>query len=65
MAEESVRHLQNDARAVARQRIATGGAAMDEVEQDIDALLTISCEASPLMLATKPTPQASCSNFGS
>ena len=45
--------------------IATAGAAMGQVDQDLDALDYDFVRFCPLMLATKPIPQASCSWRGS
>ena len=61
-AEERVGNLHQDAGAVAGERIAAAGAAVREVAQHLEALARRSrATRSPLMLATKPTPQASCS----
>ena len=62
--EELVRNLDEDARAVARFRIASAGAAMGQVEQDLNALFDDVVTFLPEMLATKPMPQASCSCDG-
>ena len=59
--EELVRNLDEDAGAVAGLRIAAAGAAMGQVDQDLDALAHDVVARVPLMLATKPMPQASCS----
>ncbi len=64
-AEELVRHLDQDAGAVAGVRLAAAGAAMEQVDQDRSAWRTIVCERRPLMSTTNPTPQASCSWLGS
>ncbi len=64
-ARNASRHLDEDAGAVAGQRVAAAGAAVRQVLQDLQALLDDRrATASPLMLATKPTPQASCSKYG-
>ena len=61
--EEGVRHLHQDARAVAGVDLAAAGAAMIEILEDLDALLDDRRSICvPLMSTTKPTPQASCSN---
>ena len=60
-AEERVRDLDEDAGAVAGLRIAAAGAAVRQVREDLRPCSTMACERSPFMLATKPTPQASCS----
>ena len=59
--EKLVRNLDQDARAVAGLRIASASAAMREIDQNLDALLMISCDLSPSRFTTKPMPQASCS----
>jgi hypothetical protein len=65
LAQELVRNLDQDAGAVAEQRIVAGGAAMLEVLQDLQALLDDGMAFRFLMLTTKPTPQASRSLAGS
>jgi hypothetical protein len=47
------------------QRIGAGGAAVAQVVEDREALLDDVVRLAPLMCATKPTPQASCSFAGS
>jgi hypothetical protein len=61
---ELVGDLDQDAGAVAHQLVGTHGAAVVEVLEDLQALLDDACAAWPLMWATKPTPQASCSLRG-
>jgi hypothetical protein len=54
--------LDQDAGAVAHQRIRTHGTAVIQVAEDLQALLDDPVRLRlPLMCATKPTPQASCS----
>ena len=60
-AQERVGDLEQDAGAVAGVRLGAGGAAVVEVAQGGDALLTMSWLATPVRVATKATPQASCS----
>ena len=62
--EKLVRNLDQDARAVARFRIAAAGAAVRQVDENLNALLDDVVGFWPLMLATKPIPQASCSWLG-
>ena len=57
-----MRHLQENAGAVAGVGFATASAAMVEVHQDAQALPDDLVDFLPLTLTTKPTPQASCSN---
>ena len=66
LAQEPIRHLDQDAGAVAGVGLAAAGAAVQQVDQDLQRLrATIACERRPLMSTTKPTPQASCSYAGS
>ena len=58
-------NLNQNAGAVAGLRIAAAGAAVRQVDQDLDALRMMSWLFCPRMLATKPMPQASCSCAGS
>ena len=60
-----MRHLHQDARAVARVGLAAARAAMVQVDQNLQPLPDNFVGRLPLMLTTKPTPQASCSNQGS
>ncbi len=64
--EEAVRHLHEDAGAVAGVGLAAAGAAVLQIVQDLQGLLDDpmgACGSS--RSATKPTPQASCSYRGS
>ena len=62
---ELVGDLDQDAGAVAHQRIGADRAAVVEVLEDLQALLDDRVRSCwPLMWATKPTPQASCSRAG-
>ena len=64
--QEFVRDLHQDAGAVAGQRVGARGAAMGRGSRESAMpCSTILWLGRPLRSATKPTPQASCSRFGS
>ena len=60
-----MRHLDQDAGAVAGVGLAAAGAAVVEIAQHLNGLLDDAWDLRPFMSTTKPTPQASCSNAGS
>jgi hypothetical protein len=64
LAVQGIGHLDQDAGAVAHQLVGTHGTPVVQVLQDLQPCLTMSCDFLPLMWATKPTPQASCSLAG-
>ena len=64
--QEAIRHLDQDAGAIARVGFAAARAAMQQVDEQLERLARRSrCDGRPLMSTTKPTPQESCSNCGS
>jgi hypothetical protein len=63
--QQRVGNLDQDARAVAEQRVGADRAAMVEVGEDLQRLADDGVRFRPLMWATKPTPQESCSLRGS
>ena len=65
LGQEAVRHLQEDAGAVAGVLLAAAGAAVLQVEQHLHALLDDGVRLAAVRSTTKPTPQASCSCDGS
>jgi len=66
VAEQLVRHLQQDARTVAEQLVGAGRSAMIQVQQDPQTVLDDVMALDALLIwATKPTPQASFSCDGS
>ena len=66
VAQQRVGDLDQAAGAVAHQRVGADGAAVVEVDQDLQALARRwRAIFRPLMSATKPTPQESCSLRGS
>jgi hypothetical protein len=65
VAEQRIGNLDQDAGAVAQQRIGAHRAAMVEIDENLQPWLMIVWLFAPLILATKPTPQASCSLRGS
>ncbi len=64
--EETMRHLDQHAGAVADQRIGADRAAVGQVLHDLEFPLSMMrWDFSLRRLTTKPTPQASCSRIGS
>jgi hypothetical protein len=63
--EELMGNLREDAGAVTGLCVRVQGPAMGQIAECLDGVFEDAMFLRPSMLATKPTPQASCSNFGS
>ena len=63
--EKFMRLLDEDARAVARVLFVADRAAVIQVDQNLQSVVTSWWDFLPLILTTKPMPHESCSNCGS